>query len=207
MPVVRRGTGATPAPNERPSYCSGEAARLTVAPLCLWRSRLPTVCAVATEVAGDVLLTPLKGEAKSLEQWTTTFHLALVVLDPFTYESSWILETAVRIFRVFTEADCRVAFLVTGSTDEARQFVGPLAQEFLVFADPDRTAVQAMGLETLPAFVHLNQLHQVDTKAEGWDPESWREVATQLATVMSWRAPQIPVPSDPVPFAGTPAAG
>ena len=166
---------------------------------------MPTVCAVATEVAGDVVLTPLKGEAKSLEQWTTTFHLALVVLDPFTYESSWIIETAVRIFRVFAEADCRVAFLVAGDTDEARQFVGPLAKEFLVFADPDRTVVAALGLETLPAFVHLNQLHQVDTKAEGWDPEAWREVATQLATVMSWRAPQIPVPSDPVPFAGTPA--
>jgi len=55
--------------------------------------------------------------------------------------------------------------------------------------------------------VHLNQLHQVDTKAEGWDPDQWREVANQLATVMSWRAPQIPVQNDPVPFAGTPAAG
>jgi len=162
---------------------------------------------VATEVAGDVLLTPLKGRAKTLEQWTTTFHLALVVLDPFTYESAWIIDTAVRIFRVFTEADCRVAFLVTGTADETRQFVGPLASEFLVFADPDRTAVEAMGLETLPAFVHLNQLHQVDTKAEGWDPDQWREVANQLATVMSWRAPQIPVQNDPVPFAGTPAAG
>jgi hypothetical protein len=159
---------------------------------------------VPTEVAGDVELTPLKGRVKTLEQWTTNFHLALVVLDPFTYESSWILDTAVRIFRVFTEADCRVAFLVAGSTDEARQFVGPLAQEFLVFADPERTAISAMGLESLPAFVHINQLHQVDTKAEGWDPDQWREVANQLALTMSWRAPQIPVQTDPVPFAGTP---
>lgn len=159
------------------------------------------------EVAGDVVLTPLKGREKTLEQWTTTFHLALVVLDPFTYESSWILDTAVRIFRVFAEADCRVAFLVAGTADETRQFVGPLAQEFLVFADPERSAIAAMGLESLPAFVHLNQLHQVDTKAEGWDPDEWREVANQLAETMSWRPPQIPVQSDPVPFAGTPAAG
>jgi hypothetical protein len=162
---------------------------------------------VATEVAGDVVLTPLNGEAKTLEQWTTTFHLAAVVLDPFTYESSWILDTAVRIFRVFQDADCRTCFLVAGTKEEAAKFMGPLAKEYLVFADPDRELIKAMELESLPAFVHLNQLHQVDTKAEGWDPEAWREVASQLATVMSWRAPQIPVSNDPVPFAGTPAAG
>ncbi len=149
----------------------------------------------------------MKGEARTIEQWTTTFHLALVVLDPFTYESSWILDTAVRIFRTFTEADCRVAFLVAGDADETRQFLGPLAKEFLVFADPDRAAVEALGLEALPAFVHLNQLHQVATKAEGWDPEAWREVAENLAVRMSWQAPLIPVQNDPVPFAGTPALG
>ena len=163
---------------------------------------------MAIDVSGDVLLAPLTGEPRALQEWTTTFHLALVVLDPFTYESSWIIDTAVRIVRNYAEADCRVAFLVTGTIEEARQFVGPLAKEFLVFADPERLAVKAMGLEQLPAFVHLNQLHAIETKAEGWDPEAWHAVAERLAALMGgWRTPVIPLPSDPVPFEGTPALG
>lgn len=160
---------------------------------------------MAVDVTGDVILTPVRGEPRTLEEWTTTFHLALVVLDPFTYESSWILETGGRILRIFAEADCRTAFLVTGTVDETRQFLGPWAQEFLAFADPDRAAVAAMGLESLPAFVHLNQNHGLETKAEGWHPKEWKAVAERLATVMSWRPPVIPILSDPAPFDGTPA--
>lgn len=160
---------------------------------------------MAIDVSGDVILTPVRGEARTLEEWTTTFHLALVVLDPFTYESSWILETGGRILRIFAEADCRTAFLVTGTVDEARQFLGPWAQEFLAFADPDRAAVAAMGLEALPAFVHLNQNHGLEHKAEGWHPKEWKVVSDHLATIMSWRPPVIPILKDPAPFDGTPA--
>jgi hypothetical protein len=162
---------------------------------------------VATDVNGDLQLAPLTGPARSLADWTTNFHLAVVVLDPFTYESSWILDTAVRILRVYAEADCRTCFLVTATPDEARQFLGPLAREFLVLTDPERIAVKAMALEHLPAFVHINQLHAIETKAEGWDPDAWRRVAERLAVLMSWRRPTIPVASDPVPFDGTPALG
>lgn len=162
---------------------------------------------MATDVSADVTLTPLSGEPRTIEEWTTTFHLALVVLDPFTYESSWILETAGRILRVFAEADCRTAFLVTGTVDETRQFLGPWAEEFLAFADPERAAVAGLGLERLPAFVHVNQAHAVETSAEGWEPDEWRAVADHLAHVMSWRRPSIPVEGDPVPFPGTPAQG
>ncbi len=162
---------------------------------------------MATDVTGDVLLAPLTGEPRTLAEWTTTFHLALVVLDPFTYESSWIIDTAVRILSVYGEADCRVGFIVTGTADEARQFLGPLVKEYLVFADPSRSVIKAMGLERLPAFVHINQSHELETKAEGWDPEQWRAVAERLATLMSWRRPEIPISSDPVPFDGTPALG
>jgi hypothetical protein len=163
--------------------------------------------AVAIDVAGDVQLATLTGEPRSLEAWTTTFHLAMVVLDPYTYESSWIIDTAVRILRVYAEADCRPCFLVTGSAAEAQQFLGPFSKEFLVFTDPSRTAVKAMGLERLPAFVHINQSHAIETKAEGWQPEEWRAVAERLAVLMSWRRPSIPLPEDPVPFEGTAALG
>ncbi len=162
---------------------------------------------MATDVPGDVTLTPLTGVPRTLAEWTTTFHLALVVVDPFTYESSWILDTAVRILSVYAEADCRVGFLVTSTVDEAKQFMGPIANDFLVLTDPDRLAVKAFGIETLPAFVHINVTPAVETKAEGWDPEAWRKVAERLALLMSWRRPSIPLSSDPVPFAGTPAFG
>jgi hypothetical protein len=175
--------------------------------LCLGRDGRIRFCAVATDVTGDVQLAPLTGEPRTLAEWTTTFHLALVVLDPFTYESSWIIDTAVRILSVYAEADCRVGFIVTGTPEEARQFLGPLVTDFLVFADPDRSTVKAMGLERLPAFVHLNQNHGLETKAEGWDPEQWRAVAERLTTLMSWRRPEIPMPNDPVPFEGTLALG
>ena len=162
---------------------------------------------MAVDIASDTPLTSLSGDTRPLEEWTTTFHLALVVLDPFTYESAWILATGGRILSNFAEADCRTAFVVTCDVDAARQFVGPWADDLLVFVDPDRLAVKGLGLEQLPAFVHVNQASQVETKAEGWDPDAWREVAVNLADRMSWRRPTIPDPSDPAPYAGTPALG
>ena len=163
--------------------------------------------AVITDVPADVSLTPLRGSERTIAEWTTTFHLAVVALDPYTLESSWILDTAIRILRRYAEADVRIAFLCTCSVDEARQFMGPLTEEFLVFADPERTAVEALGLEALPAFVHVNQHHQVEIAAEGWDPEQWRDVAENLSDRMDWTVPRIPDVGDPTPFAGTPAAG
>ena len=135
------------------------------------------------------------------------FHLVVVALDPYTHESSWILPTATRILRDYSAADCRVAFLVTADIADATQFLGPLGQEFLVFADPDRVAVKSFGLEYLPALVHLNQHHAVEGRAEGWNPDEWREVVTNLSAVMSWGRPVIPNAGDPTPFAGSPALG
>ena len=160
-----------------------------------------------TDVPADVQLTPLKGSPRAIAEWTTTFHLALVALDPYTLESSWILETGARVLRRYAEADVRVAFLVTCSEAEARQFMGPFATEFLVFVDPERTVVKALGLETLPAFVHVNQHHQVEAVAEGWRPEAWKVVAENLSDRMDWTVPSIPDHGDPSPFAGTPALG
>jgi hypothetical protein len=162
---------------------------------------------VAVDIAPETSLTSLSGDSRPLEEWTTTFHLALVVLDPFTYESAWILDTGGRILRTFAEADCRTAFVVTCDAETARRFVGPWANELLVFVDPEREAVKGLGLEQLPAFVHVNQANQVEVKAEGWDPDAWRAVATNLSARMRWGRPTIPTPADPAPYAGTPALG
>jgi hypothetical protein len=155
------------------------------------------------------VLTPLRGdepgEGRPLGEWLTTFHLATVVLDPYTNESSWILDTAMRILREFSGAAVRVNLLVTCGAAEARQYLGPLADEVLVFLDPDRTAVAALGLSELPAFVLIRGDATVAAAAEGWNPPEWRAVTAAIADLTSWARPLVPLPDDPAPFRGTPA--
>lgn len=162
---------------------------------------------MANDPPADLLLAPINGEPRSVAEWVTTFQLAAVVLDPFTNESSWLLETAGRILTHFREADCRVAFIVTGTADEARRFLGPWADKVLTFADPDRASVKAFGLNELPAFLQVRGDVRLAAAAEGWDPEQWSHVAASLAKNMSWSTPLIPALGDPTPYAGSAAAG
>ena len=162
---------------------------------------------MATDPSGDLLLAPLHGDARSLREWLTTFHLASVVLDPYTNQSSWILPTARRVLHAFRGAAVRVNFLITCGPDEAREFLGPLADEFLVFCDPDRAAVRSLGLKTLPAFVFVRGDGTLAASAEGWDAAAWRSVAKEIASVTSWSSPTIPDADDPLPFEGSPALG
>ena len=162
---------------------------------------------MATDPPADLELQPLRGDARSIREWLVNFHLCAVVLDPFTNESSWILETAGRLLQTYSAADVRVAFVVTGTADEARQFLGPWADRVLTFADPDRAAVRGLGLEQLPALVHLNTSGAVEDAAEGWDPDSWGRVLDNLSRILSWSRPVLPGPGDPVAFAGSPALG
>ena len=166
---------------------------------------LATIRAVATKLPDSLPLSPLGGTARDLEEWLTTFHLASVVLDPYTNESSWALRPAARILDAFRGCDARVNFVVTAGDDDARAFLGPLADRFLVFCDPDRAVVRAMGLQQLPAFVFTRVDGEVVDAAEGWNPAEWRRVAELIATTTSWQAPQIPVQGEPRPFAGSPA--
>lgn len=162
---------------------------------------------MASTVALDTNLTTIGGESRPLEEWVTTFHLASVVLDPYTNESSWVLKTAVRVLDSFRGADVRVNLVLTCPADEAKQFLGPLADQFLVFCDPDRTFVRGLGVATLPAFVFVRGDGSVQAAAEGWNAAEWRHVAKVIADNTSWIAPTIPVAGDPSPFHGTPAAG
>jgi hypothetical protein len=161
---------------------------------------------MAVDPAPDLVLTPLTGEGRSVREWLTTFHLAFVALDPFTNESAWILPTAVRVLNTFDQSDARVAFLVAGTPEECRLFLGPHARDTLTFTDPDRVAIKGFGLDRLPAFVHLAMDGTIANAAEGWDPPQWKVVADHLAAVTSWAAPVIPEPGkDPGPFEGSPA--
>ncbi|MFM8264846.1 MAG: TlpA family protein disulfide reductase, partial [Acidimicrobiia bacterium] len=88
---------------------------------------------------------------------------------------------------------------------EARAFLGPLAEEAMVFCDSDRTFVKQLGIKQVPAFVFLRIDGNIVASAEGWNPQEWRAVAEQVAETVSWSKPLIPAPGDPGAFAGTPA--
>lgn len=166
-----------------------------------------TFSAVVTQVDDDVKLTALGGEVRTIEEWLTTFQLLTVVLDPYTQESAWILDTAARVLAAFRESDCRAAFTVTATEADTRKFLGPWADDVLTFADPDRKLVAALELERLPALVYVRQDLAVVGQAEGWDPGAWEHVGALVAKVNSWSHPQLPKPGDPGPFPGSPAQG
>jgi hypothetical protein len=161
--------------------------------------------AVAVNPSPDVVLTSLDGDARPLQEWLTTFHLASVILDPFTNESAWILKTAVRILDGFRGSDARVNFVLTCTRAEARDFLGPLTDDFLVYCDADRSFVKSLGLAQLPAFVFLRTDGTVPAAAEGWNSTEWRAVADAIAASCAWSRPNLPVAGDPGPFHGTPA--
>src|SRR5690606_8358338 len=112
-------------------------------------------------------LTAIGGEPRTVAEWLTTFQLLTVVLDPYTNESAWLLPTAARVLHEFKGADCRVSWTVTADEQDAKRFLGPLADEFLTFVDPDRKFVEELGLERTPALVYVRQDLAVIGKAEG----------------------------------------
>ena len=171
------------------------------------RLRALPLSLVASNVALDVSLSTIGGETRPLSEWLTTFHLASVVLDPYTNESSWVLSAAARVLEAFRGANVRVNLVVTCSPAEATEYLGPLAQQFMVFCDPDRAFVRTLGLGSLPAFVFVRSDGAVAASAEGWTPSEWRAVAKTIADTCAWMPPTIPAAGDPSPFHGTPALG
>ncbi|MEZ5266113.1 MAG: hypothetical protein R2755_30975 [Acidimicrobiales bacterium] len=161
----------------------------------------------AAEVPANLQLTSVDGQTRTMDEWLITFQMLGVVLDPFTYESSWILETAGRILESFRGASVRTCFVVTGTIDEAKQFCGPWVDRVLVYADPDRAFVKAAELEALPALVHLRQNRHFGGVAQGWEPAEWKAVVDQVARERHWTKVVLPAAGDPGAYPGSPALG
>lgn len=166
---------------------------------------------VGERLPADLVLTPLSpdglAQGRPVMEFLTTFHLASVVLDPYTNESSWVLRAATRVLEQFRGSDARINLIVTAGANDARAFLGPLVDRFLVFCDPDRTAVKAMGLTELPAFVFTTVDGVIAAAAQGWNPDEWEAVADAVAEVTWWTSIEVPGPGDPGPFHGSPALG
>jgi len=162
---------------------------------------------VVTQVAEDVKLTAVGGRTATIAEWTTTFQLLTVVIDPYTHESAWLLETAGRVLANFRGADCRVAWTVTADERDAKRFLGPWAEEFLTFTDPDRELAKALELEQLPALAYIRQDLAIVGTAQGWQPDEWEHLGALVGKVNSWSHPNLPGAGDPGPFKGSPALG
>jgi hypothetical protein len=159
---------------------------------------------MVTNPPPGLVLTPISGAGRPVRGWLTTFHLFLVAVDPSSERSAWLVPTAARILTDYEQADCRIAWLVTGTPEDARRFLGRWAREILTFVDPDLTAVRAFGLEALPAALHVAMDGSVVNYVEGWDPPGWRALTVELSRIVGWTHPVIPGPRDPAPFAGAP---
>src|SRR5262249_37330630 len=119
-------------------------------------------------------------------------------------EANAFVPIARRIFRTFGDADCRTAFCVVGNEHIARGVLGIAESQYLTFVDPDGAFVGSLGLERLPAFVHVRQDTSVGAVAQGWDPDEWQRVAREIAKAMAWSVPEVAGDGDPPATPGWP---
>ncbi len=149
----------------------------------------------------SLMLAILQGDERTLDDWTTMFHLCLIFLPPDPDDAVLWIPVAQQIFHTFGDADCHTAFVIPGSPDVARQVLGDVAHEYMVYVDPQRALIKSLGLTRLPAFVHLRQNTTVACATEGWDPIEWQSVANEIGKVMAWTVPEVPVGPPPAAFA------
>ena len=148
-----------------------------------------------------VELTTARGVTRTLDAWTTSFHLAATVL-PGRPEAAGYVRIGKRIADVLGGSDCRPAFVIVGNERAARRVMGGALDDYFCFLDPEGAFVKACGLSKLPAFVHIRVDGSLAGAAEGWDPAAWDDAVERLAKEMAWSRPLIPPPGDPPPSAG-----
>lgn len=153
----------------------------------------------------ELKLTTSAGVTRTLDDWSTMFHLCLVVL-PARTEAAAFVPVGLRMFQVFGDADCRFAFVVAGPETVAKRLLGEAEAKVVTFVDPDLELVKSLGLEHLPAFVLLRQDTSLVTATEGWDPKDWQRVARETAKLLAWTVPEVARAGDPAPFPGWPTA-
>ena len=96
----------------------------------------------------------------------------------------------------------RIAMVADLDTARARRIVGDAADRWLTFCDPESRFASALGLERLPAFVHLRQDTSLVAAAQGWSVSEWQRVADELAKKEHWTSPRIAAPGNPRPTPG-----
>ena len=150
-------------------------------------------------------ITSYQGKTRTLDDWATVFNLAIVVL-PDRPEGASFLPVVDRIFATFGDSDVRTIVCVPTTPTIAKRILGSEVDNWLVWCDPERTFVESLGLERLPAFVHLRLDTSLVSCAQGWSPSEWQKVADEIARHEHWSSPIVSGQGDPKPTSGWPIA-
>jgi hypothetical protein len=156
---------------------------------------------VATNPDPSLSLTSITGTTRTLDDWATVFNLAIVLLPARPEAAAWV-PVINRIYATFGDSDVRTTVCVAANAAISRRILGDTADQWLTFCDPDATLASALGLERLPAFVHLRQDTSLVNVAQGWSPSEWQRVADEIAKKEHWTKPQIAAPGNPRPTPG-----
>ena len=115
-------------------------------------------------------ITSYTGKTRTLDDWATVFNLAIVVL-PDRPEGAQFLPIVERIFATFGDSDVRTIVCVPTTPAIAKRILGDDIDKWLVWCDPERAFVESLGLERLPAFVHLRLDTSLVSRRAGLEPE------------------------------------
>ena len=151
----------------------------------------------------NLKLASTKGVTRTLDDWSTMFHLCLVILPPRP-EASVYIPIAKRIFQVFGDADCRTVLCVVGNEFIAKSVLGEAEQQYLSFVDTDGELARASGSPTCRRSCTsartprwwLPRRAGTRTRGSGW-PRKW-------AKAMAWSVPTVAGAGDPPPTPGWP---
>ena len=161
--------------------------------------------AVAQNPNPQLALTSYKGVTRTLDDWATVFNLAIVLL-PDRPEASSFVPVVERIFATFGDSDVRTIVCVPSTAAITKRILGNDVGQWLVWCDPDGALPASLGLERLPAFVHLRQDTTLVTAAQWWSPTEWQKVADEIARRQHWTSPVVSGRGDPAPTPGWPIA-
>ena len=150
-------------------------------------------------------LTSYKGVTRSLDDWTTVFNIAVIVV-PDRPEGAAFVPVIDRIFATFGDSDVRTIVCVPSTKAITKRILGDAVDRWLVWCDADRAFVESLGLERLPAFLMLRQDTTLVTAAQGWSPTEWQRVANEIAHREHWTTPIVLGRGDPAPTPGWPVA-
>jgi hypothetical protein len=161
--------------------------------------------AVAQNPNPQLALTSYKGVTRTLDDWATVFNLAIVLL-PDRPEAAAFVPVIERIFATFGDSDVRTIVCVPSTAAITKRILGADVNRWLVWCDADGALPASLGLERLPAFVHLRQDTTLVTAAQGWSPTEWQKVADEIARHQHWSSPVVSGRGDPAPTPGWPIA-
>ncbi len=151
----------------------------------------------------SVELTSVAGATRTIDDWATMFHLAIVILPPRPEASAWV-PVIDRMYGVLGDSNVRTTICVNAEPQITRRILGGADERWLTFADPDAGLARALKLESLPAFVHLRQDTSLVSAAEGWSPSAWQGVADGIAKSHGWATPTVADRTNPTPTPGWP---